>query len=163
MRRRPAIPWSTAIQVRPVTQQHAAAASEVPVDPVPELRLELPPFPPRLINTRNGPPRPHGNTPSSTGAGTDSEKLEAPVIAPQLAPEEVAAAQQQTNQGLGIAEKNLESVRGKSLNAAQSDLVSKIRGFMKDSREAAQFGDWMRARSLAKKAQVLSEELAGSL
>jgi hypothetical protein len=49
------------------------------------------------------------------------------------------------------------------LSAAQRDLVSKIRGFIKDAREAAQITDWSRARSLAKKAQVLSEELASSL
>ena len=73
------------------------------------------------------------------------------------------AAQQRTTQSLSIAEKNLESARGKTLNAAQSDLVSKIRGFIKDTREAVQIADWSRARSLAKKAQVLSEELAGSL
>jgi hypothetical protein len=54
-------------------------------------------------------------------------------------------------------------VRGKNLNAAQSDLASKIRGFIKDAREAAQIADWSRARSLAKKAQVLSEGLADSL
>jgi hypothetical protein len=34
---------------------------------------------------------------------------------------------------------------------------------MKDAREAAQITDWSRARSLAKKAQVLSEELIRSL
>jgi hypothetical protein len=49
------------------------------------------------------------------------------------------------------------------LNATQSDLASKVRGFLKDAREAAQIGDWSHARSLAKKAQVLSEELASSL
>jgi hypothetical protein len=49
------------------------------------------------------------------------------------------------------------------LNATQSDLVSKINGFLKYAREAAQAGDWSHARSLAKKAQVLSEELAASL
>jgi hypothetical protein len=85
------------------------------------------------------------------------------MIAPQLTPQESAVAQKQTNQSLGIAEKNLESARGKNLNAAQSDLVSKIRGFIKDAREAAQITDWSRAGSLAKKAQVLSEELTGSL
>ena len=85
------------------------------------------------------------------------------MISPQLTPQESAVAQQQANQSLGIAEKNLESARGKGLNAAQSDLISKIRGFIKDAREAAQIADWSRARSLAKKAQVLSEELAGSL
>ncbi len=89
------------------------------------------------------------------------EKSEAPAITPQLTPQETAMAQQQTNQSLGIAEKNLASVREKSLNAAQSDLVSKIRGFIKDARDAAQAGDWSRARSLAKKAEVLSVELIG--
>jgi len=57
----------------------------------------------------------------------------------------------------------LQSARGKNLNATQTDLISKIRGFIKDAREAAQITDWSRARSLAKKAQVLSEELASSL
>lgn len=85
------------------------------------------------------------------------------MIAPQLTAQESAVAQQQTNQSLSLAEKNLESTRGKNLNAAQLDLVSKIRGFIKDAREAAQVKDWSRARSLAKKAQVLSVELAGSL
>ena len=85
------------------------------------------------------------------------------MIAPQLSPQESAVAQQQTTQSLSIAEKNLASARGKTMDATQSDLVSKIRGFIKDAREAAQIADWSRARSLAKKAQVLSEELAGSL
>jgi hypothetical protein len=85
------------------------------------------------------------------------------MIAAQLTPAEATAAQQQTNQSIGIAEKNLVAAKGKRLNAAQADLVSKIKGFVKDAREAAQIGDWSRARSLAKKAQVLSEQLAGSL
>jgi len=49
------------------------------------------------------------------------------------------------------------------LNAAQTDLVSKIRGFLMDAHEAAKVADWARARSLSKKAQVLSEELVASL
>jgi hypothetical protein len=72
-------------------------------------------------------------------------------------------AEQQANQSLRVAENNLQSARGKNLNATQMDLVSKIRGFIKDAREAAKITDWSRARSLAKKAQVLSEELADSL
>lgn len=85
------------------------------------------------------------------------------MIAPQLSTAETTVAQQQTNQSLGIVEKNLAAANGKQLNAAQADLVSKIKGFVKDAREAAQIGDWGRAQSLAKKAQVLSEGLAGSL
>jgi hypothetical protein len=163
MRKRQSIPWATAVQVRPVTQQGTVAASNVPDDPLPELRLELPPFPSHLITIRSAPPRPRASTAPSATTGNDAEKLEPPMIAPQLSPQESAAAQQQTNQSLSIAEKNLESARGKNLNAAQSDLVSKIRGFIKDAREAAQIADWSRARSLAKKAQVLSEGLADSL
>jgi hypothetical protein len=38
-----------------------------------------------------------------------------------------------------------------------------VKGFISDAREAGRAGDWPRARDLAKKAQVLSEELANSL
>ncbi len=163
MRKRPGLPWATAVQVRPVTQPRTEETSSVSEDPLPELRLELPPFPNHLISVRSAPPRPRASAPPSATTGNDAEKLDAPTIAPQLTAQESAVAQQQTSQSLGIAERNLESAHGKNLNAAQSDLVSKIRGFIKDAREAAQSMDWSRARSLAKKAQVLSEELAGSL
>ena len=162
MRRRPGIPWATAIQVRPVNPPQAVTAKMIPEDQVPDLRPEFPAFPPRLMTTRSAPPRPRATTPASNGAGADSEKSESSLITPQLSAEETAAAQQQTNQSLSIAEKNLQSARGKRLNAAQIDLVSKIRGFLKDAREAAQVKDWARARSLAKKARVLSEELVSS-
>jgi hypothetical protein len=45
----------------------------------------------------------------------------------------------------------------------QADLASKARGFVSDARDAARAGDWDRARSLAKKAQILSQELLDSL
>ena len=163
MRRRPDISWTDAVQVKPVTVQQTAETNGVSGDPLPEVRFELPPFPARLNPLRTPPPRPRSSTPSTTTTGNDAEKSEAPTIVPQLTPQEFAVAQQQTNQSLGIAEKNLGAARGKTLSAAQRDLVSKIRGFIKDAREAAQITDWSRARSLAKKAQVLSEELASSL
>ncbi len=163
MRKRPNIPWATAVQVRPETQARTLEGIDVHEDPFPDLRFELPPFPSRLIVVRSGPPRPRGSTPPPVATGNDTEKSEAPTIAPQLTSQESAVAEQQTNQSLRIAENNLQSARGKNLNATQTDLVSKIRGFLKDAREAAQITDWSRARSLAKKAQVLSEELASSL
>jgi len=163
MRRRPDIPWATAVQVRPVTLQQTPEANGVSEDPLPELRFELPPSPGRLIPVRTAPPRPRPSSPPTATTGNDAEKSEAPTIVPQLTPQEFVAAQQQTNESLSIAERNLGAARGKMLSAAQRDLVSKIRGFIKDAREAAQITDWSRARSLAKKAQVLSEELASSL
>jgi flagellin-specific chaperone FliS len=42
-------------------------------------------------------------------------------------------------------------------------LASKVRSFMAEAKEAARTGDWIRARNAAKKAEVISQELAGSL
>ncbi len=163
MRRRPGIPWATAIQVRPVIQPQTATAMEIPEDPIPELRLEFPALPSRMMTTHSAPARPRVPAATSAGAGAESERSESSLITPQLSAEETVVAQQQTNASLSITEKNLQSALGKRLNAAQTDLVSKIRGFLKDAREAAQVADWARARSLSKKAQVLSETLVTSL
>jgi len=161
IRKRPTIPWATAVQVRPVVQAHLAR--EVSEDSIPEFQLELPLFPTQLMTMRPVPPRPHVSVPPAGSAGKDPEKLDAPVISFQLSPQEAAVAQQETNQSLAIAEKNLASAQQAKLNAAQLDLASKIRAFIKDAREAAQMNDWSRARNLAKKAEVLSEELGRSL
>jgi len=82
---------------------------------------------------------------------------------PQLTAEETTAAQQQTNVSLSIAERNIAVTQGKTLNPTQLDLASKVRSFVMEARESAHVGDWNRARSAAKKAQVLSEELVSSL
>ena len=60
------------------------------------------------------------------------------------------------------AEKNLQETSGKQLNAAQQDLVGKIRSFLAQSRDASKDGDWARAQNLAQKARLLSAELINS-
>jgi hypothetical protein len=80
-----------------------------------------------------------------------------------LTAEETAAAQQRTTESVNVAERNIAASQGRSLNATQSDLASKVRSFLAEAREAAHVGDWTRASNAAKKAQVLSEELAASL
>jgi hypothetical protein len=125
--------------------------------------LEFPALPSRLVTTHGGPARPRGLAATTAGAGAEGENSESSLITPQLSAEETVVAQQQTNQSLSIAERNLQSARGRRLNAAQTDLVSKIRGFLKDAHEAAHLADWTRARTLSKKAQVLSEALVNSL
>jgi len=42
-------------------------------------------------------------------------------------------------------------------------LASKVRGFMEAAREAMKDSDWERAKTMAKKAEVLSRELARGL
>lgn len=163
MRRRPVIPWATAVQVRPVLQTRAADDADLEA---PQISLDLAPLAALMVPVRSVPPRPRvipPPAPAPTAPVAEEDKPPAPTIAPQLSTQEFAAAQQETNESLGIAEKNLAATRGKKLNAAQSDLVSKIKGFLKDAREAAKAGDWALARNLAKKAQVLSEELLRSV
>ena len=164
--RRPKIPWATAVQVHPTLQAHAGGGDGGDLD-APEINLDLGPWAALMVPIHSAPPRPHvAPTPlpaASSAPVADADKPEAPTIGAQLSKEESAAAQQETNQSLDIAERNLASTQNKRLNAAQKDMVSKIKGFLKDAREAAQAGDWASARDLAKKAQVLSEELARSV
>lgn len=153
------------MQVHPALQTRAANGDGGDLD-APDIGLDLAPLVAMMVPIRSAPPRPRvapPPAPPATPPVTDTERPEAPTIAAQMSKEEVAAAQQETNQSLDIVEKNLASAGNKRLNAAQNDLVSKIKGFLKDAREAAQAGDWARARNLAKKAQVLSEELVRSV
>lgn len=148
--------------MRPVLQARADDVDLVP----PEFNIDLEHLAPLVVPARTAPPRPHvAPTTSPTPAASAAEEGKPPAltIAPQLSTAEFAAAQQETNQSLDIAEKNLAATRDRTLNAAQSDLVRKIKGFLKDAREAARVGDWVLARNLAKKAQVLSEELLRSV
>ncbi len=62
-------------------------------------------------------------------------------------------------QMLGTTEANLKQIAGKQLSSAQQDMVTQIRQFMAQSKAAAGDGDLDRARTLAWKAQVLSQEL----
>jgi len=72
-------------------------------------------------------------------------------------------AERRTNEDINAAERNLQLAYGKQLNTGQHDLVEKIRGFLGQARESIRAGDWVRARTLAQKAQVLSVELVHSL
>jgi hypothetical protein len=136
------------------------------VDPpefIPDLHLILPPPPSPIVTA--APPSPVRSRITATASTSNNGvgKPEVPVIAPQVTLEESAAAKEQTTESLNIAEKNLAATHGKKLNPTQTDLASKVRSFVSDAREAARSSDWVRARDLAKKAQVLSEELAKSL
>ena len=154
------IPWAATARKRPVVPQ-LQNASYQEAELTPDLTLEIEPPPSPLAVVNSVPVRPR--VPASTSAAGNAPKFEPPTIVPQLTEQETEAAQQQTNVSLSIAERNVGSTRGRTLNAAQSDLVSKVRSFVTEAREAAHNGDWTRASNAAKKAQVLSEELARTL
>ena len=71
------------------------------------------------------------------------------------------AAQQRdaVNQMLEATEANLKKISEKELNASQQDMVKQVRQFTEQSKSAVKTGDFDRARTLAWKAQLLSEEL----
>jgi len=129
-----------------------------PVEP-PELRLEAPATS-RLAYPRGLPPKPKG---LANGTSADAGRPAAPLISPQLTPEEQSAAQQQTDDSLRGASQDLQATVGRTLSATQADLADKVRGFMNQARDASRTGDWPRARNLAQKARVLARELADSL
>jgi len=158
-RKKPSIPWSTAVLVRPVVPQQSPTIGAVE-EPVLDLRLEIPP-PLAPLAPRTVPARPRSATPP-TNPNAPAGKPDTPQIVPGLSTRESASLQRESDQSLSAAESNLAATAGKSLNAAQADLASKVRSFISDAREAGRAGDWTRARDLAKKAQVLSEELVGS-
>lgn len=142
--------------VRPVIPAETSAELEAP----PDVPTEVP-EPPQIELSRVQPTRPHV-TPAPA-PGPSAEKTVEPTIAPELTTAEMTAAKTQTQVALDTAEKNLAMAQGRRLNAAQQDLASKIRGFSENAREAMRTGDWVKAKNLARKAQVLSEQLAESL
>jgi hypothetical protein len=63
------------------------------------------------------------------------------------------------NQMLDSTEANLKKIAGRQLTPNQQDMVSQIRQFVDESKKADGAGDLERARTLAWKAHLLSEEL----
>jgi hypothetical protein len=60
---------------------------------------------------------------------------------------------------LAATEANLKKIAGQQLSSNQKEMVTQIRQFMEQSKAAVGDGDPDRARTLAWKAQLLSEEL----
>jgi outer membrane murein-binding lipoprotein Lpp len=148
--------------MRPVVLEATQSPLDDASDEIPDLRPDLAPPPSTLVLARSAPARPR--VPVAAPAPNEAPvKTDVPQLAPQLGAAETTAAQQQTSQSLDIAQRNIGASEGKTLNAAQQDLASKVRSFIAEAREAVRTGDWIRARNAAKKAEVLSQELASSL
>jgi len=157
-----AAPPSVAPAPVPPAPQPAPAPPPEIVTPPPEAKETIPietlPAPPVEAEPAPAPARPKPPEPAEAAA-----KPEAPQIAPQLSPAQLANAQKRTSDNIRVAERNLQTVGNKNLNASQKDLLEKVRGFLGQAHEAIMAADWVRAQSLAEKAQVLSAELIKSL
>lgn len=156
-----AFPWATAVLVKPnVPTAHDPTAGTAP-DIAPDFRIEPPSSLGKILAVRTGPVPPRARTQNSTPS-ENANGSKSSLLVPELSPGESAAAQAQFSQNVAATERNLAATRGKSLTPAQQDTISKINGFLAEAREAAGEGDWARARNLARKAQILSEDLVGS-
>lgn len=69
------------------------------------------------------------------------------------------ATRRRANQMLGATEENLKKLAGRQLAANQQDMVKQVHQFEAQSKSAIAAGDFERGRTLAWKAQLLSEEL----
>jgi hypothetical protein len=154
---KPAIKFASV--VRPVIPADAVDAA---LAPAPDILFEVLPAPPQLVTSRSAPARPRVAPPPAPEP-VATEKAAQPTIAPAVTTEEQTAAQAETQRNLDLVEKNLTLALGRTLNPVQQDLVSKVRGFTENAREAMRSGDWERAKNLSKKAEVLSDQLAASL
>jgi hypothetical protein len=161
-RKQPARGWNPALLLKPVYVPQPAAV-DLPQVAAPEIAWELPEISLQAVPIRSTPPRPKITAPVNASINAETEKTDPPAITIQLTPQESTLAQQQASESIRIAQANLKAAHGRTLNYAQADLASKASGFLKDATEAATNGDWSTARTLAKKAQVLSEELVASL
>jgi len=117
---------------------------------------------PQLVVSHNAPTRPRV-APNPAPEPPRSGKSPEPIIAPEVPTQEMEAAKTDSERSLDAAEKNLAMASGRNLNPIQQDLASKVRGFSDNAREAMKSGDWLRAKNLSKKAEVLSAQLASSL
>jgi len=149
--------------VRPNLPAAAPAYTPEPLEfSAPDLSWDFPP-PPSRLTVSHQPVRPRVPVSPAPAESAEARKTATPSLAPQLSEQEVAEAQRQINESAAVAQRHLDAAKGRTLNAAQNDLVSKVTSFLEESKDAARGGDWTRARNLAKKAQVLAEELAATL
>jgi len=61
---------------------------------------------------------------------------------------------------LAATEQNLKKISGRALTSSQQDMVNQARQFTEQARAAVAAQDFDRARTLAWKAQLISDELA---
>ena len=154
-KKRPAFEMSNIVLAHPVVP----SAENTVLTDAPDLSLEEEAPVPRLVVFHGMPAKPKVAPPPPREAATEAKPAE-PLMAPELSDEQVSSAKSATEESINAAQKNLNSTRGKTLNAAQQDVVSKIMGFLDSAREAMKNNDWQRARIQAKKAEVLSQEFA---
>ncbi len=80
-------------------------------------------------------------------------------LTPSMTEQQASTQIENTNSLLSTTDENLRKISGKQLDSNQQDMLKQARKYVEQAREAAETGDVVRAKNLALKAQLLSEEL----
>lgn len=86
-------------------------------------------------------------------------KAPAEQIVPGMTPAKALREQQESEQWLGSADVQLKQLEERKLSPQQQETMGQIRNYMNGARGALKEGDVSRARTLAEKAYLLSDDL----
>jgi hypothetical protein len=81
-------------------------------------------------------------------------------LSPGMTQEQVIHERETTEQLLASTDANLKKLSARQLTPAQQGVVDQVRNYMRQSKVAGEAGDVARARTLAYKAHLLSDDLA---
>ncbi len=126
--------------------------------------------PPATSGTQaKGPTTPPPASSPTPGADTTTAGIHPPpnpadaaaavAIGPDVSRADAARDRQSTTQLLDTTESQLKRVDGGSLSSDQQAMLAQIKTYISQSRKAINEGDYERASNLAKKAQLLTDEL----
>jgi outer membrane biosynthesis protein TonB len=149
---------------------------EIQPEPVPENPEEAaaqkapPPLPTKKTRKKAKPTQATAQpSPAQTAAPPTTAELHPPpnpansaaevAIGPDITSAQAARDRQSTSRLLDTTENDLKRVDSSNLSSDQQAMLTQIRTYISQSRKAITEGDYERASNLAKKAQVLTDEL----
>jgi len=80
-------------------------------------------------------------------------------LAPSVTDQQASQQRQSTTQLLAATDANLNKISARQLTSSQQDMVTQIRNYVQQAKAAENAGDLQRARNLAFKAQLLSDDV----
>ncbi len=148
--------------------------------PVPQTETPVPQEGPAPVEPETSPPtqNPEKQKPlrkkkrvsKKATAGSQSGKVvvrnggakgDAPQLSPGMSQEQALHQRENTAQLLATTDANLKKVAGRQLTPAQQSTLDQIHSYLRQAKAASDSGDVARAHTLAFKAHLLSDELAG--
>ena len=88
-------------------------------------------------------------------------KGDSPQLSPGMSQEQALHQRENTAQLLATTDANLKRIAGRQLTPAQQSTLDQIHSYLRQAKAASDSGDVARAHTLAFKAHLLSDELAG--